>query len=320
MITASEQLTRLLAVIPWVVGRGGASLTEIRERFGYGTDADVVADLELLWVCGVPPYSPDTLMEAWIDDDWVEINLAHWFRRPLRLGPAEGVALLAAGEAVLATRGADRSGALATGLAKLRAALGPAAQQVHVELVAGPPGLLDTLRGAISAGKTVEIEYLSLGRNELTARTIVPWRVLLRDGVWYMGAWCTRANEPRTFRLDRVRSYQLGSSAEVGWPPDEAWFGDDWALREWFSSAGEADVVATVCVAPEAEWIADAYPNLGREVAKHGLVVRFRVVDPDWLVSLLIRLGPAARTYSWTAAESLPAAVHETARRIAARY
>ena len=56
-------------------------------------------------MCGLPPYTADRLIDVWvIDDGAVEIRLAEYFERPLRLTPAEGVALLAAG--ARAARGA----------------------------------------------------------------------------------------------------------------------------------------------------------------------------------------------------------------------
>ena len=51
------------------------------------------------------------------------IRLAEYFGRPLRLTPAEGLALLAAGRALLAVPGSDPEGPLATALAKLERAL-----------------------------------------------------------------------------------------------------------------------------------------------------------------------------------------------------
>ena len=49
----------------------------------------------------------------------MQIRLAEYFERPLRLTPAEGLALLAAGRASLSVPGADDNGPLATALDKL---------------------------------------------------------------------------------------------------------------------------------------------------------------------------------------------------------
>jgi proteasome accessory factor C len=83
--TASERLTRLLAVIPHVAGRGYVPLDEIVERFGYPR-AELVADLtEVLPYVGVAPFTPDTLIEVTVDEDRVRIDYADWFAKPLRL-------------------------------------------------------------------------------------------------------------------------------------------------------------------------------------------------------------------------------------------
>ena len=81
-------------------------------------------DLALVLMIGVPPYSPGDYLDVEEDDDQrVTIRLAEHFRRPLRLTAAEGLALLAAGRALLAVPGSDPLGPLATALDKLEQAL-----------------------------------------------------------------------------------------------------------------------------------------------------------------------------------------------------
>ena len=76
MISATERMKRLVAAIPWIVAQDGASLDEISDRFDYPRDL-LVADLrEVVFFVGVPPYTPDTLIEVDIDDDLVYISYA----------------------------------------------------------------------------------------------------------------------------------------------------------------------------------------------------------------------------------------------------
>ena len=107
---------------------------------------------------GVPPYSPgDYLTVAEDDEGNVSILLADNFRRPLRLTPAEGLALLAAGRALLAVPGSDPTGPLATALDKLEDAL----QLPELVVDVGRPEKLPALRDAADAHERVEIEYWS---------------------------------------------------------------------------------------------------------------------------------------------------------------
>ena len=102
-LSADERLQRLLAIIPWVASRDGPRVEEVSARFGC-TEAELVDDLELLFLCGLHPYTPDMLIDVDIADGRVWIRYAEYFSRPLRLTPAEGLALLASGRTVLATR------------------------------------------------------------------------------------------------------------------------------------------------------------------------------------------------------------------------
>ena len=64
--TATERLTRLLAIIPHVAGKGYVSLDEISARFAYPR-AELVADLTgVLPYVGVAPFTPDTMIEVTI--------------------------------------------------------------------------------------------------------------------------------------------------------------------------------------------------------------------------------------------------------------
>src|SRR5437660_6303793 len=103
---ADERLRRLLALVPWVAAREGPAVEDVCARFDM-SEAELVEDLELLFVCGLHPYTPDMLIEADISDGRVWIRYAEYFARPLRLTAAEGLALVAAGHSLLAGPGAD---------------------------------------------------------------------------------------------------------------------------------------------------------------------------------------------------------------------
>src|SRR3989454_299241 len=99
-----ERFRRLLTMVPYIVKHPGVSVRDIRSRFGI-TRSQLVADLNLLFVCGLPGYGPGDLIEAFVDGNRVWIRLADYFSRPLRLTAAEGL-LLYAGARALASAGA----------------------------------------------------------------------------------------------------------------------------------------------------------------------------------------------------------------------
>ena len=121
--SAEDRLGRLLAIVPWVAAHDGPEVSEVCRRFEVG-EKELLDDLGLLFLCGVHPFTPDVLIDVDVADGRVWIRMADYFRRPLRLSPQEGLALVSAGSALLSVPGADPDGALATGLAKLEDVLG----------------------------------------------------------------------------------------------------------------------------------------------------------------------------------------------------
>src|SRR5690606_1414948 len=113
--SAPERIRRLMAVVPWVVEQGGASIDELCDRFAVSRD-ELVADLERFSMTGVHPYTPDAMNELLITDDWVTINVGPWFRRPLSLTHDQAVGVLAAASALASTPGASSDGALGRAL------------------------------------------------------------------------------------------------------------------------------------------------------------------------------------------------------------
>ena len=104
---AGSEIQRILALVPWIVAHPGATKRDIAQRFGV-TAEQLDEDLALVLMIGVPPYSPGDYLDVEEDAEGaVTIRLADYFRRPLRLTPAEGLALLAAGRALLAVPGSD---------------------------------------------------------------------------------------------------------------------------------------------------------------------------------------------------------------------
>lgn len=282
--TADDRLRRLLALIPWVASQDGPTVKDVCARFGC-TERQLVADIELVFLCGVHPWTPDALIEAVVEDGRVWIRYADWFRRPLRLTPPEALALVARGAALLAVPGTDPAGPLARGLAKLASVLGVApGEAMDVELGPAEAGVLDVVRHGAARHHQVELDYYSFGRDGWSVRIVDPWRVFSEGGSWYVEGWCHQAGDTRLFRVDRVRS---ASALESTFTPPPAPTG-----ARTFSPRAD-DPVVVLDLAPAAGWVATQYPNEGVQAGSDGrMTVRLRVSERAWLERLLLRLGP----------------------------
>ena len=286
-LSAEARLHRLLALVPWVAAHDGPLVADVCARFGCRED-ELVDDLQLLFLCGLHPYTPDMLIDVDIADGRVWIRYADYFSRPLRLTPAEALALLAAGQAVLAGPGADEDGPLARGLEKLAGALGVVASEaVEVALAPAAAGVMATLSDGASQHRQVEIDYYSFGRDVWSRRVVDPYNVFSAAGQWYVSAWCHAVDDERLFRLDRVRAARLLDTTFD--PPARD---RDFAVYR----PRPADPRVTLELDPAGRWVVDQYPVEAVEELGGGRTrVRLAVSERAWLERLLLRLGPVAR-------------------------
>jgi proteasome accessory factor C len=302
---AEHELSRILALVPWIVAHPGRSKSEVAQRFGISVE-ELESDLDLVLMIGVPPYSPAEYIDVDADGDTVTIRLADYFRRPLRLDPTEGLALLAAGRALLAVPGSDPVGPLATALEKLEAALELPDLVVSIDA----PEYLDAVRNAAEHDERLEIDYWSAGRDELTSRRIDPMTVFFALGEWYVDAWCHRADAERLFRVDRIRAVRpTGERFESAAPALEP--GAVYRPRA-------EDPRVTLSLPGTAQWVVESYPaELVEETDDGRLRVRLAVSEAAWLARLVLQAGPDARIVDPPELQTVAA---DAARRIADRY
>jgi len=272
-------------MVPWVIAHPYPRVSEVMERFEYRTEAQLAADLALLFVCGVPGYGPGDLMVAFIDADRVILDMADYFARPLRLTPPAARGLLSPRMAVAGT--SQATPALARAVDKLAATVLPeAAGAIGAELPDEPEHLA-ALRRAADRGRVVGITYLAVGTNRTTTRDVEPLMVHASMGRWYLSARCQLAEDLRTFRVDRIRSLEerqdfFDRPKGIG-RPDIG-----------FTASADA-VYAILALGPGARWVAEYYPVDVIRDSERETLVRFAMSDPRVAARLLVRLGKHAR-------------------------
>src|SRR5207249_3036129 len=137
----------------------------------FGLDeSELVHDLNLLFVTGLPPYGPGDLIDVEMDGGRVWIGMADYFSRPVRLTRSEALALYLRGKALAGAPGLEEAPALASVLGKLEEglgaeALGEIAGRVEVGETSTSAENLATIRAAAEAHRRIEVEYYSAGRD-----------------------------------------------------------------------------------------------------------------------------------------------------------
>ncbi len=278
---AQERLRRLLVMLPWLMQRGDVSLAEMAHHFAL-TENEVIADLELAALCGLPPFV-DEMIDVFIDDGMVYAGIPRVFTKPLRLTAPEGFALLIAGRAAMSMPGAEPDGPLGRALTKLAATLGDDGLVVDLER----PAIADRIATAVDAGERLVMTYWTPARDESSEREIIPRAVFTDRGHWYVLADDERSGAERSFRLDRILDLHPTGEFEarrvVVLPDTQRWFADD------------ADVErVTLRLPTDSLWQIERYPvdSIEADASDPAMSIAVMpVASEQWLSRLLLRLG-----------------------------
>ena len=309
-LDATTRLERMLTIVPWVADQpAGVSIAEICQRFSIN-ETELLECLDRVFVTGVYPYTPDCLVDVFIDDDHVMIRMSDWFRRPVQLTSDQRLALLMARRTFASLPTSTQNAPLKRALDKIASALEVDEDPVAIDVANVSSGILEQLRQATDEHRRVRITYYTYGRDDFADREIEPWRVVLENGYWYVQARCRRAQGERIFRVDRIQSIELTDEEFV--PP---------ARLPEFSVFPVEKISSTIRLklSPAAHWVVSQYPVTEVEkLSRTEWIVELPVATIGWLERLLLRLGPDAQILD--APDELSAVGAEAARRLLSKY
>lgn len=311
----TRRLTRILLLIPYAIKHPGVSVDELSSKFGIKRD-ELVEDLNLLFMCGLPGYGPGDLIDVDFDSGFVYVRMADYFAAPLRLTPVEALTLYAGGAAMASMPEMAEADALRRALAKLGTALGTTDEGsavVDVRFEADPSDHLKAIQDGLAAHRRLRLEYFSASSGELTTREVDPWTLYAALGRWYLIGLDHLSGEERMFRVDRIKSAEmLDEPAET--PADfdpNAYSG---AFRD-----RPGQPTASFEISPRAaRWFEEYYPVRAVTTLPDGWrSIELAYSKPQWVAALILSLGEEVRAVAPAAAAT---AVKELAREIAVRY
>lgn len=303
---AKEQVARLLRLVPWLHARGGVRLAEAATALD-STPTQVLDDLKVLLMCGLPGGYPDDLIDVDLDalededgtaikpEGVIRVSNADYLSRPLQLTPSEATALIVALRTlrdgtgpVASTEVVDRV------LSKLESALAGADVAARVDVAADAPDPLAGIRSAIDealgSGRQLEITYYVPARDEESTRVVDPRGLLTSGGLDYLDAFCHSAEAPRTFRLDRIHQVRVLATPAVTEPAEPA------DLSRRFIEPSPDTEQVTLRLDQRASWVPEYYPVQAVRTLPDGRAeVDLLVGDRRWLQRLLLRLAPSAQ-------------------------
>ena len=200
-----ERTARLLDLVPYINTHQGIALKDLAAVFEV-SNAQMVNDLTTLWMCGLPGYTPLELMDLDFESGYVNISNAPTLAKPRSVTFDEGVALILGLDLLRASIPTDRSDLLEK-IDSLSARLSSIINLNSTFSVVAPvnQGVSAAIDEALASRSSLEIEYHSMYRDEITQRTIFPLEIIQVEGQQYLSSYCYSASDFRQFKLDRIQ-------------------------------------------------------------------------------------------------------------------
>ncbi|WP_025274582.1 helix-turn-helix transcriptional regulator [Haloglycomyces albus] len=203
MTRSTDRLARLFNLLPYLSARpDGVDLRQAAHDFSISVE-QLRSDLMLLFLCGLPGYSPGDLVDIVIDADQARVRFDAGLSRPVRLSQREALALTVALQALASTPGVEDVESIESASHKIATAAGGV--RAHADF--RDPVIEDNVeagRELVASGRAARITYYTASRDTTSERVVEPISMDMVDGHAYLQAWCRSADAIRHFRLDRI--------------------------------------------------------------------------------------------------------------------
>ena len=203
---AALRAIRLLDLVPYIVAHPGISITELAKEFSISRD-EVLKDLNLLFLCGLPGYTPLELIDISFDEESVVIRDPQNLAAPRNLNESEAliarIALAALEESTPRTSSAYlQIVALREKIAKAFSSSIPASAITFT--LDKERATLEAIEGAIKQELDLEMMYNNVTKDSSSKRSITPISIIAEDKRTLVSAYCHSAKALRTFNLAQI--------------------------------------------------------------------------------------------------------------------
>jgi proteasome accessory factor C len=295
-VVPAERFARLLALMTRLLSACGESheayvpLGELRRALNLSRQV-LEEDVNLLNLInfGGGCYA----VYAQVEDDAVHVIREVYgdrFVRPARLSPLEAKALLWALEFIGDRLPIDADDALGTARRKIEAAIGednlPPIELGRVQTANAD--VAAAVGRAIREDRVLDIEYWTESRGTITERTMEPHMLVNARDAWYVVAYCRRAEDQRTFRLDRIRSARVLDEHFERRPEMTAGPYQPWGDRRAPDGTTLAQSASVWCSPEIARWLAEEHRSRER-YADGSVLVEIPYASEEWLVKEILK-------------------------------
>ncbi|WP_172120051.1 helix-turn-helix transcriptional regulator [Actinomyces faecalis] len=295
---AADRLLRLLALPAWVAANPGATVEEAARHFGVSVET-ITRDVEALWVSGPRDAMPDELVDfdaLELEEGRLRLTTSLGLDQPLRLTSGEARALRLSLRVLASLLEEDPRSraqlqraeqALAGLLGHARVVTSDQGHEAAEELPG--PAALAVVRQALASRRRLRLVYVDAA-DRRTEREVDPEELESDGSYLYLRAWCLRARDERSFRLDRVLEAEVldvpAAAHRVARSPRAR------AARREREKADTRQRRATLYLDPRGRWLTEQVPCESVTQGEDGtLAVVVAGRDDQWLTGLVLSCG-----------------------------
>lgn len=215
-----SRTARLLDLIPFILAHQGIAIGDLAKEFKV-TEKEIFADLNLIFMCGLPQYTPLELIDLSFENGFVTVREPQNLNLPRKLS-GEELSILIMGLDVIRTQIDDDS---KKGIVQdLQAQL-----QNLMEKSTAVPSLysddrslpfIDLIAEAIRQRKFLLISYLNTSKDSITSRKIIPLEIVQQGEEFLLFTWCFKSKANRTFAISRILTCESTTIDSYEDPPN----------------------------------------------------------------------------------------------------
>ena len=213
---AANRALRTMDLIPYILENPGVSIAKLAKQFSV-TEKQIESDLQLVFMCGLPGYTPYELIDLIFEDGVVSIIDPQVLDKPRRFTKSELV-VIALGLQLLGELSSSNSKRLSKIklLSNKITQLGGSNSVIFAPSSSQSP-FVDVISNAITNKKSLTMQYQSLVKDEVSIRTIFPHNLYFMNGNLYLSAMDLAAKADRVFKVDLIKTCEVGNdiSSEI---------------------------------------------------------------------------------------------------------
>jgi proteasome accessory factor C len=211
--SASNRALRAMDLIPYVVENPGVSTSELAQKFSV-TVKQIEEDLSLIFMCGLPGYTPYDLIDLVFENGIVSVIDPQVLTKPRNFSKAEHVAIVL-GLEILKNLAGDRPD-YQLKISQVLSKLNKSVPNIEVLLKNEQSfQYFQVINQAIKLNRSLQIVYNSESKDEQKMRSVIPVRMFLQNAQVYLVAHDPDSGIEKVFKLSNLTSCELGDIVKI---------------------------------------------------------------------------------------------------------